>query len=144
LKNNDNQVAVFIDFENIELSARDKLTSEAEIDWSTVLETAVDFGRVVVRRAYADWANFRASQRALQRLGVDLVYVASKRGKNAADIKIVIDAMEMLIGEQTNVSHVMLVSGDGDFTEERLEQRINSDLALCRVCRSMESLSIMD
>jgi len=117
LKNNDNQVAVFIDFENIELSARDKLTSEAEIDWSTVLETAVDFGRVVVRRAYADWANFRASQRALQRLGVDLVYVASKRGKNAADIKIVIDAMEMLIGEQTNISHVMLVSGDGDFTE---------------------------
>lgn len=113
----ENQVAVFIDYENIELSCRDKLGSDVEVDWSRVLETAVALGRVVIRRAYADWASYSASQRELLRLGVDLVHVASKRGKNAADIRIVIDALEMLMAGHTNVSHVLLVSGDGDFTE---------------------------
>jgi hypothetical protein len=113
----DNQVAVFIDYENIALSCRDKLTSDTEIDWSRVLETAVDLGRVVIRRAYANWAAYSASQRELLGLGVDLIHVPAKRGKNAADIRIVIDALEMLMGEHTNVSHVLLVSGDGDFTE---------------------------
>lgn len=111
------QVAIFIDYENIELSCREKLGAEFEVDWSRVLEAAVDFGRVVIRRAYGDWSLYRGSQRELLGLGVELVHVASKRGKNAADIRIVIDAMEMLIGERTNVSHVLLVSGDGDFTE---------------------------
>lgn len=112
-----NQVAVFIDYENIELSCREKLGSEVEIEWSRVLETAIEVGRVSIRRAYADWSTYGASQRELLRLGVDLIHVASKRGKNAADIKIVVDALEMLIGNHTNVSHVLLVSGDGDFTE---------------------------
>ncbi|MGD9100753.1 MAG: NYN domain-containing protein, partial [Anaerolineae bacterium] len=115
--NSNNQVAVFIDYENIELSCREKLGSDVEVDWSRVLETAVDLGRVVIRRAYADWATFKAGQRELLGLGIDLIYVTSKRGKNAADIKIVIDALEMLLGEHTNISHVLLVSGDSDFTE---------------------------
>lgn len=115
--NTDSQVAVFIDYENIELGCRDKLGSDIDVDWSRVLETAVGFGRVVIRRAYADWSVYSASQRELLGLGIDLIHIASKRGKNAADIRIVIDALEMLFGEHTNISHVILVSGDGDFTE---------------------------
>lgn len=113
----DSQVAVFIDYENIELSCREKMGSNVEVDWSTVLETAVDLGRVVIRRAYADWSIFSSGQRELLGLGVEVVHVPSKRGKNAADIRIVIDALEMLMGEHANISHVLLVSGDGDFTE---------------------------
>jgi hypothetical protein len=113
-----NQVAVFIDYENIELSCREKLGSDVEVDWSQVLETAVDLGRLVIRRAYADWSTYGASQRELLGLGIDLIHIPTKRGKNAADIRIVIDVMEMLlIGEHANISHVMLISGDGDFTE---------------------------
>jgi hypothetical protein len=115
--NNDNQVAVFIDFENLERSCREKLGSDAELDWNLVLETAVDMGRVVIRRAYADWAIYGAGQRELLELGINPIHVPAKRGKNAADIKIVIDSMEMLTGRHGNVSHVLLVSGDGDFTE---------------------------
>lgn len=115
--NAENQVAVFIDYENIELSLRSKKGQESEVDWSRVLETAVDIGRVVLRRAYGDWAIFSHNQRALLGLGIDLIHVTAKRGKNAADIRIVIDAMEMLIGEHSHISHVLLVSGDGDFTE---------------------------
>lgn len=113
----ESQVAVFIDYENIELSCREKMGSNVEVDWSTVLETAVDLGRVVIRRAYADWSIFSSGQRELLGLGVEVVHVPSKRGKNAADIRIVIDALEMLMGEHANISHVLLVSGDGDFTE---------------------------
>jgi hypothetical protein len=111
------QVAVFIDYENIELSCREKLGSDVEVDWSRVLETAVDMGRLAIRRAYADWSVYSASQRELLGLGIDLIHIPSKRGKNAADIRIVIDVMELLMGEHANISHVLLVSGDGDFTE---------------------------
>ena len=113
----DSQVAIFIDYENIELSCREKMGSNVEVDWSTVLETAVDLGRVVIRRAYADWSIFSSGQRELLGLGLEVVHVPAKRGKNAADIRIVIDALEMLMGEHANISHVLLVSGDGDFTE---------------------------
>lgn len=74
-------------------------------------------GRTVIRRAYADWAAQAGAQRDLLGLGIDLVHVPSKRGKNAADIRIVIDALEMLQNPGSQVTHVVLVSGDGDFTE---------------------------
>jgi len=116
---NDNaQVAVFIDYDNIELSTADKLGKDAEVEWSLVLEAAAQIGRVVVRRAYADWSSYGGDrQRELLGSGVELVHVSSKRGKNAADIRIVIDALELIGGGVGNITHTLLVSGDGDFTE---------------------------
>ncbi len=116
--NNDNaQVAVFIDFDNIEISVTDTLGKDVEVEWKKILEMASRTGRTVIRRAYADWAAQSGAQRELLSLGIDLVHVSSKRGKNAADIRIVIDALEMLQNSNSQVSHVLLVSGDGDFTE---------------------------
>jgi len=128
--NTENQVAVFIDYENIELSLRSKKGQDAEVDWSRVLETAVDIGRVVMRRAYGDWAIFSNYQRELLGMGIDLIHVTAKRGKNAADIRIVIDVMEMLIGEHSHISHVLLVSGDGDFTELVHRLRANGKMVI--------------
>lgn len=116
--NNDSaQVAVFIDYDNIEISVTDTLGKDAEVEWDKVLETASRIGRTVLRRAYADWSEQRSVQRDLLGLGIDLVHVSSKRGKNAADIRIVIDALEMLYNPNSQITHVLLVSGDGDFTE---------------------------
>jgi uncharacterized LabA/DUF88 family protein len=116
--NIESQVAVFIDYENIEVSYRQILGKDAEVDWSAVLGSAVELGRVVIRRAYADWSTNISNQRELLGLGIELINVSSKkRGKNVADIKIVIDALEMLTGQHFNISHVLLVSGDGDFTD---------------------------
>lgn len=116
---NDNaQVAVFIDYDNIEISASDKLGKDVDVEWSLVLEAAAQIGRVVVRRAYADWSAYGGDrQRELLGSGVELVHVSSKRGKNAADIRIVIDALELLAEGAGNITHILLVSGDGDFTE---------------------------
>ena len=115
---NDSKVAIFIDYDNIEMSVEELLGKGAEVDWGRVLQTANSIGRVIVRRAYADWSQIHErKQRELLGQGLELVYVNSRRGKNAADIRIVIDAMELLYDEQSDFSHVLLVSGDGDFTE---------------------------
>ncbi len=113
----DSQVAVFIDYDNIEMSVEDTLGKGVDVDWAKVLQNAAQMGRVVLRRAYADWAEAASKQRLLLSLGVELIHVNSRRGKNAADIRIVIDALELLYSEKNSFTHVLLVSGDGDFTE---------------------------
>jgi uncharacterized LabA/DUF88 family protein len=118
------QVAIFIDYDNIEISVADVLGKNADVDWSEILETATRIGRIALRRAYADWAIYPDRQRELLGRGIELVHVSSKRGKNAADIRIVMDALDM-IHRGTSVSHIMLVSGDGDFTE--LVHRLRAD-----------------
>ncbi|CAG1010589.1 hypothetical protein ANAEL_03981 [Anaerolineales bacterium] len=113
----DSQVAVFIDYDNIEISVEEAFGKNADVDWNRVLQSANQLGRVVMRRAYADWAEAAAKQRQLLALGVELIHVNSKRGKNAADIRIVIDALELFHNDGSSFTHVLLVSGDGDFTE---------------------------
>lgn len=111
------QVAVFIDYDNIEISVEEAFGKGTDVDWSRIFNYASQIGRVVMRRAYADWAEAATRQRQLLNMGVELVHVNSKRGKNAADIRIVIDALELFYSERESFTHILLVSGDGDFTE---------------------------
>jgi uncharacterized LabA/DUF88 family protein len=113
----DAQVAVFIDYDNIEISVEEAFGKAIDVDWYRIFQTASQMGRVVLRRAYADWAEAATKQRQLLGMGVELVHVNSKRGKNAADIRIVIDALELFYSDQNAFTHLILVSGDGDFTE---------------------------
>lgn len=101
-----NQVAVFIDYQNLR-----------NADWTRIMAEAEKLGRIVIKRAYADWTRHRSDHHVLLNMGVDVEQVSSKRGKNAADIRIAIDAMDVLLDKRTNISHVFLVSGDGDFTD---------------------------
>lgn len=111
------QVAVFIDYDNIEISVEEAFGKNVDVDWNRIFSYASQVGRVVLRRAYADWAEAANKQKQLLNLGVELIHVNSKRGKNAADIRIVIDALELFYSERDSFTHVLLVSGDGDFTE---------------------------
>ena len=113
----ENQVAVFIDYDNIEISVEETFGKAADVDWNRIFQAASQLGRVVLRRAYADWAESASRQRQLLGMGVELVHVSSKRGKNAADIRIVIDALELFYSDKDAFTHLVLVSGDGDFTE---------------------------
>lgn len=111
------QVAVFIDYDNIEISVEEAFGKGIDIDWNRIFNYASQLGRVVLRRAYADWAESASKQKSLLGMGVELVHVNSKRGKNAADIRIVLDALELFYNERDAFTHILLVSGDGDFTE---------------------------
>jgi len=114
------QVAVFVDFENLVLGAAKELPDQANpAPYEALTRLCRDYGNASVRRAYADWANtlFGSHQDDLAMNGVDLIQVARVgiQNKNAADIRMAVDAMETLI-VHPEISVFILVSGDGDYS----------------------------
>jgi uncharacterized LabA/DUF88 family protein len=114
------QVAVFVDFENLVIGAVKELPGQTNsAPYEAITRLCRGYGTASVRRAYADWANplFGGHQEDLAMNGVDLIQVArvGVQNKNAADIRIAVDAMETLI-VHPEVSVFVLVSGDGDYS----------------------------
>ena len=114
------QVAVFVDYENLVLGAVKELPGQANAaPYEAITRLCRDYGNASVRRAYADWADqrFGIHQDDLAMNGVDLIQVArvGVQNKNAADIRMAVDAMETLI-VHPEVSVFVLVSGDGDYS----------------------------
>ena len=114
------QVAVFVDFENLVLGAVKELPDQANpAPYEALTRLCRAYGNASVRRAYADWANtlFGSHQDDLAMNGVDLIQVARVgiQNKNAADIRMAVDAMETLI-VHPKISVFILVSGDGDYS----------------------------
>ncbi len=114
------QVAVFVDFENLVLGAVKELPDQANpAPYEALTRLCRGYGTASVRRAYADWANtlFGSHQDDLAMNGVDLIQVARVgiQNKNAADIRMAVDAMETLI-VHPEISVFVLVSGDGDYS----------------------------
>ena len=114
------QVAVFVDFENLVIGAVKELPDQANpAPYEALTRLCRGYGNASVRRAYADWANslFGSHQDDLAMNGVDLIQVARVgiQNKNAADIRMAVDAMETLI-VHPEVSVFILVSGDGDYS----------------------------
>lgn len=100
----DPQVAVLIDFENVGLNS---------IRW--LFDQISDVGRITVRRAYADWTQSGGGQRDhLLELGIEPIHLFhSTSGKNSSDIRLVIDAVELL--HTSTVDTFVIVSSDSDF-----------------------------
>ena len=110
------RIALFLDYENLAIGARDHLG--ARFDVQSVADALAERGRVVVRRAYADWSSFAEDGRALAHHHVELIEIPQRMGavrKNAADIKLAVDAMELAY-ERGFVSTFVIASGDSDFT----------------------------
>jgi uncharacterized LabA/DUF88 family protein len=114
------QVAVFIDLENLALGAGEDLPKQAEpIPFKALELLCRDYGNATIRRAYADWSRpeFAKHQRDLAQNGITLIQVTrfGAQQKNAADILMAVDAMEVLI-THPDVGTFMLVAGDGDYS----------------------------
>ncbi|GAA0445446.1 hypothetical protein Aca07nite_03210 [Actinoplanes capillaceus] len=111
------RIALFLDYENLAIGARDHLGGMT-FDLRPVTDALAERGRVVVRRAYADWSYFDEDRRLLTRSHVELIDIPQKMGasrKNAADIKMVVDALELAF-ERAYISTFVLCTGDSDFT----------------------------
>jgi uncharacterized LabA/DUF88 family protein len=112
------RVAVFIDFENVKRAVDDFFAPE-RVDLRRILEEIANRtgGRILVKRAYADWGMFRDYRSDLLDNATEPVqtFALTQRGKNGADIRIAIDVMEFTL-RQGDLTHVALVSGDSDFT----------------------------
>lgn len=113
----DQRIALFLDYENLAIGAREVVRS-ASFDLRPVSDALAERGRVVVRRAYADWSAFDEDRRMLTRNHVELIEMPQRMGavrKNAADIKMAVDAIELAF-ERDYITTFVIGTGDSDFT----------------------------
>ena len=117
METEEERIALFLDYENLAIGARDHL-SGAQFDLRPVLDALAERGRVIARKAYADWSYFDEDRRRLTRSHVELIEIPQRMGasrKNAADIKLSVDALEMAF-ERDYVTTFVICTGDSDFT----------------------------
>ncbi|MFV9672601.1 MAG: NYN domain-containing protein [Acidimicrobiia bacterium] len=110
------RIGLFIDYENLAIGAREDLG--IQFDFKPVADALAERGRVVVRRAYADWTFFDKDRRMLTDNQIELIEISQRRGavrKNAADIKMAVDAVELAF-ERDYITMFVLCTGDSDFT----------------------------
>ncbi|MFP5071536.1 NYN domain-containing protein [Pseudonocardia nantongensis] len=113
----DERIALLLDYENLAIGARDGL-GVVPFDFGPVADALAERGRVVVRRAYADWSAFDEDRRLMARAQVELIEIPQRIGgsrKNAADIKLAVDAIELAY-EREFVTTFAIATGDSDFT----------------------------
>ena len=110
----DHKIALFIDFENIALGLRE---THRTFNITLVLERLLEKGKVVVRRAYADWERYGNYKRPFHEAAIELIDIPMKAysGKNSADIRMVVDAMDLCYAKG-HVTTFALCSGDSDFS----------------------------
>lgn len=108
-------IAVFIDFENLALGVRDMKEEKFQID--LILKRLLEKGRLVYKRAYCDWSNYRSAVREFHRNGIELIDIPQTKisGKNSADIRMVVDALDLCYAKE-HIDIFALVSGDSDFS----------------------------
>jgi len=111
----EHKIALFIDFENIALGLRDG--GYKQFDINLVLARLLEKGKVVVRRAYADWERYAQYKRSFHEAAIELIDIPLKAysGKNSADIRMVVDALDLCFAKGF-VTTFALCSGDSDFS----------------------------
>ncbi len=109
------RLALFIDFENIAIGVRD--AHYRKFDVNLVLERLLDKGKLLVKKAYADWSRYSDYKRSFHEAAIELIEVPQKSigGKNSADIRLVVDAMDMSF-QKEHVNCFVIASGDSDFS----------------------------
>jgi uncharacterized LabA/DUF88 family protein len=110
------RIGLFLDFENLAIGAREQLGGVFAFE--PIADALAERGRVVVRRAYADWSMFDDASRELTRHHVELIEIPQRMGatrKNAADIKLAVDAIQLCY-ERDFVTTFVIGTGDSDFT----------------------------
>ncbi len=108
-------IAIFCDYENVALGARDARFDAFDIQ--LVLERLLDKGKIVVKKAYSDWDRYKSARRPLHEAGFELIEIphVSYSGKNSADIRLVVDALDLCY-TKSHVDVFVVVSGDSDFS----------------------------
>ena len=108
-------IAVFVDFENLAIGVRDMKSGDFEI--RLVLKRLLEKGRLVYKRAYCDWRNYERAVREFHAQGIELIDIPQSKmsGKNSADIRMVVDALDLCYSKQ-HIDAFALISGDSDFS----------------------------
>src|SRR5882757_5267897 len=108
-------LALFCDFENIALGVRDARYEKFDI--TRILERLLLKGSIVVKKAYCDWERYKEFRPAMHYASFELIEVphVSQSGKNSADIRMVVDALDLCY-TKAHVDTFVIISGDSDFS----------------------------
>ena len=122
-------MAVYCDFENIALGARDAKYAKFNVD--KVLERLLLKGNIVVRKAYCDWERYKTFKKPMHEAAFELIEIPHVRqsGKNSADIRMVVDALDLCY-TKNHVSIFVIISGDSDFSPLVSKLRENNKLVI--------------
>src|SRR5687768_5562571 len=107
-------LAVFFDFENIGIGLNHR---RDRFEITKVLERLVEKGKIVAKKAYADWSRFGNYTAPLHEAAIELIEIPrrAQSGKNSADIRLCVDAMDLAYAK-AHIDTFVVVSGDSDFS----------------------------
>ena len=113
--NEDSSLALFCDFENIALGVRD--TNYVRFEIQPVLERLLLKGSIVAKKAYCDWDRYKEFKAAMHEAAFELIEIphVSMSGKNSADIRMVVDALDLCYTKH-HIDTFVIISGDSDFS----------------------------
>jgi uncharacterized protein (TIGR00288 family) len=113
--NGDRNLALFCDFENIALGARD--AKYASFDIQPILQKLLLKGSIVVKKAYCDWDRYKEFKARMHEAAFELIEIPHVRqaGKNSADIRMVVDALDLCYTKE-HIDTFVIISGDSDFS----------------------------
>ncbi len=122
-------MALFCDFENMALGVRDAKYSAFEIQ--KVLERLLLKGSIVVKKAYCDWDRYKEFKSAMHEAAFEMIEIPHVRmsGKNSADIRMVVDALDLCY-TKAHVDTFVILSGDSDFSPLVSKLRENDKIVI--------------
>jgi uncharacterized protein (TIGR00288 family) len=109
------KIALFCDLENVALGVRD--SDVKKFDIHLVLERLLEKGKIIVKKAYCDWERYSDYKRPFHEAAIEMIDIPQRyySGKNSADIKMVVDAMDLSYSKE-HLDTFALLSGDSDFS----------------------------
>jgi uncharacterized protein (TIGR00288 family) len=110
----EHSLALFIDFENLALGFQG---ARGRFDVGRVLKRMVEKGKIVAKKAYADWNRYSSYTEQLHEAAIELIQIPrrAQTGKNSADIRLCVDAMDLAYSKE-HIDTFVVVSGDSDFS----------------------------
>ncbi len=143
-QNRESQLALFIDFDNVALGRSGRGKSQ-KFDVKPVLDRLLEKGKIVVKKAYADWSRYPKDKDALHSAGIELIEIPKPRisGKNSADIRMVVDAMELSYAKE-HIDTFAIISGDSDITPLVNKLRENGRFVLGMALKEASSNLIIE
>ena len=135
------KLALFIDLDNVVIGLRD--TGHAKFDVKLLISRLLEKGKIVIKKAYADWSRYAEYKRAFHEAAFELVEIPQHRisGKNSADIRMVVDAMD-LASNKEHITTFVIGSGDSDFSPlvSKLKENNKAVLGFGVKCSTSELL----
>lgn len=136
-------LAIFCDYENVAIGVREARYDDFDIQ--LVLERLLDKGKIVVKKAYADWERYKSAKRGMHEAAFEMIEIphVSYSGKNSADIRLVVDALDLCHTKQ-HVDCFVIVSGDSDFSPLVSKLRENAKQVIGLGVKSSSSHLLID